>query len=88
MFIETDRLYMIPLTAYELKLWVENIPVLEQELDISYHAEPMEGIFKNIVKRQLEVTEKDESNYLYHSFWFIAIQSYYTINKQRFPAKP
>lgn len=71
MMIETDRLYLIPLTAHQLKLWIEDIPALEKELNFSYRAEPMEGIFLDIVKGQSEITAEDETNYFYHSFWFL-----------------
>jgi RimJ/RimL family protein N-acetyltransferase len=71
MMIETDRLYLIPLTAQQLRLWVENIPALERELNCIYCAEPITGIFLDIVKSQLEITMNDEDNYLYHSFWFL-----------------
>ncbi len=71
MMIETDRLYLIPLTAHQLKLWIEDAPSLEKELNCSYRAEPLEGMFLDIVKGQFEITEKDETNYLYHSFWFL-----------------
>jgi len=69
--IETDRLYLFPLTARQLRLWVEDIPSLEMELDCRYCAEPMEGMFLDIVKGQIEITENDEANYLYHTFWFL-----------------
>ncbi|MFD3157081.1 GNAT family N-acetyltransferase [Haloimpatiens sp. FM7330] len=71
MTIETERLELIPLTSYQLKLWVEDIYALEKELHCTYKAEPMEGFFLEIVKGQLEITEKDKSNYLWHSFWFL-----------------
>ena len=69
--IETDRLYLIPLTAKQLKLWIEDIHTLEKELNCTYRAEPMEGIFLDIVKGQYKITLEDETNYLYHSFWFL-----------------
>jgi len=69
--IETKRLFLIPLTSRQLKLWIEDIPALEQELDCHYFAEPMEGIFLDIVKVQLDITEKDTANYLYHTFWLL-----------------
>lgn len=71
MTIETDRLYLTPLTAQQLKLWVGDILSLEKELNCHYCAEPMEGIFLDIVKGQLEITAKDAANYLYHTFWFL-----------------
>jgi len=75
MIIETDRLYIQPLSAHQLRLWVEDPASLERELDCRYCAEPMEGMFLDIVKGQLEITEKDEVNYLYHTFWFLIRKS-------------
>jgi RimJ/RimL family protein N-acetyltransferase len=69
--LDTNRLYLVPLTARQLRLWTEDIPSLEKELNCRYRAEPMEGVFLDIVKGQLDITEKDTANYLYHTFWFI-----------------
>lgn len=46
----------------------EDIPNLEKDLNCSYPAEPMEGLFLKIVKGQLEKTEKNPNDYLWHSF--------------------
>jgi RimJ/RimL family protein N-acetyltransferase len=69
--IETERLLLVPLTANQLKLWIENIPKLEVELNVKYEAEAIEGIFLEIIKSQYEKTKKVDLNYLFHSFWFI-----------------
>ena len=68
MILKTERLELVPLLPDQLKLWVEDIPKLEKNLKCSYQAEPMEGIFLDIVKRQLEKTEKYLDDYLWHSF--------------------
>jgi hypothetical protein len=68
MTIETDRLHLAPLTARQLRRWAEDIPSLERELNCRYRAEPMEGVFLDIVKGQLDIVEKDAANYLYHTF--------------------
>lgn len=69
--IETERLYLIPLTAHQLRLLMKNISALEKELNCGYRADPMEGAFLNMVKNQLESTEKDPGHALFHSLWFI-----------------
>jgi RimJ/RimL family protein N-acetyltransferase len=69
MQIETERLNLVPLTAKQLRLWMEN--QLEQTLACSYQAEPLEGFFLEVVKAQVEATEKDPENYVWHSFWFL-----------------
>ena len=71
MKIITERLELLPLTPHQLKLWIEDIPTLENELDCSYKAEPMEGFFLDIVKGQHETTRKDRDHYIWHSFFFI-----------------
>lgn len=71
MILKTERLELVPLRPYQLRLWVEDIPNLEKDLKCSYQAEPMEGIFLEIVKGQLEKTEKNPNDYLWHSFWFL-----------------
>lgn len=75
MHLETERLEITPLTPQQLKWWIEDISKLEHELNCSYKAEPMEGIFLQIVKEQLTATEKDPENYPWHSFWFLIRQS-------------
>lgn len=71
MQLETDRLLLVPLTAKQMWLWVRDLPTLEQELDCCYRAEPMEGVFLEIVRGQAEKTAGDEGNFLYHTFWLI-----------------
>ena len=69
--IETDRLIIIPLKARQLKLLIEAVESLEQEFNCTYMAEPIEGIFKEILKEQLLKTKEDEENFEFHSFWII-----------------
>ncbi|AQS11235.1 acetyltransferase (GNAT) family protein [Clostridium saccharobutylicum] len=71
MIIQTERLELIPLTLNQLKLWIEDIPALERELNCAYKAEPMKGFFLKIVKGQYEITQKDPNNFLWHSFFFL-----------------
>jgi len=69
--LETERLYVKLLTLSQLKLWIKNISRLDNELGCIYDAEPVEGIFLDIIEKQINVIEKDPENYMYHSFWFI-----------------
>lgn len=73
--IETERLELIPLRHEYLRLWVENISELEKKLVCFYKAEPIEGLFLDIVKGQLEKTVKDSEHYYWHSFWFLIRKS-------------
>ena len=71
MKIDTERLELVALLPQQLKLLTTNIEKLEEELDAKYKAEPMEGFFLEIVKGQVEATEKDSENYFWHSFWLL-----------------
>ena len=60
MILITERLELVPLLPFQLRLWVEDMPNLEKDLKCSYQAEPMEGLFLEIVKEQLEKMSESE----------------------------
>lgn len=69
--IETKRLNLIPLTISQLKLWTDDLGILEKELNVKYRAEPTDGFFGDIIRGQAIKAEKDAENYIYYSFWWI-----------------
>lgn len=71
MKIETKRLELIALTPEQLGLWISDISRLEEELGCSYQAEPVEGVFREILSGQLRRAEADPGNYMWHSFWLM-----------------
>ena len=75
MILMTERLELVPLNARRLKLWIDDLPTLEKELNCSYRAEPLEGSFLDIVKKQLTITQNDPDNCLWHSFWLLIRQT-------------
>ncbi|MDR2792963.1 MAG: GNAT family N-acetyltransferase [Treponema sp.] len=77
--LETAKLYIKLLTLSQLKLWVNDILMLETEIDCKYDAEPIEGEFLNIINGQIKVIENDPANYTYHSFWFIIMKEDKTV---------
>ena len=79
MKLETKRLTILPLTPAQLALWPDRIPQLEKELDCSYQAEPMEGIFKEIVSSQLLACKKNPAHYMWYTFWFLIRKSDRTV---------
>ena len=79
MKLETKRLTILPLTPAQLALWTDRIPQLEKELDCSYQAEPMEGIFKEIVSSQLLACKKNPAHYMWYTFWFLIRKSDRTV---------
>lgn len=75
MKIETERLEMIALTPDRLALWTNDTAKLEKEMDCTYLAEPMEGIFREIVCGQVDKAQNDPDNYQWHTFWFMIRKS-------------
>jgi RimJ/RimL family protein N-acetyltransferase len=73
--LDTERLSIKLLSLSQLKLWINNISILETELDCKWDAEPIDGWFLNIINGQINVIENDPENYIYHSFWFIIRKS-------------
>jgi len=73
--LETERLSIKLLSLSQLRLWINNISILETELDCKCDAEPMEGWFLSILNNQINIIENDPANYMYHSFWFIIRKS-------------
>lgn len=71
MIIKTERLILHLLNPEQLKKLIENVNILEEELNIKYKGEPVEGIFKEIMSNQLQICKKDKENYLWNSFWII-----------------
>lgn len=71
MTLETQRLELIPLTAGQLKDWLDDLPALERALDISYQGEALTGTFRDIVRGQCEITAREPEQYLWHSFWLL-----------------
>jgi RimJ/RimL family protein N-acetyltransferase len=73
--IETDRLVIELLTLAQLPLWVNNISLLEKNKNYKYDAEPIEGVFKDIINGQIKIIEGNLGNYMYYSFWLIIRKS-------------
>ena len=75
MFISTERLELILLDAHQMRLWLNDLPKLEKELNCSYKGEALEGLFHKIVEGQTFLTERNENEYYWHSFWFLVRKS-------------
>lgn len=75
MKLETERLELLPLTPPQLRMWLEDLPALERMLCCTYRAEPIDGIFRNIISEQAAIAEQEPEQYLWHSFWFLIRKS-------------
>ncbi len=71
MKIKTQRLELVALNPHQLQLWIEDIVGLEEELNVTYDATPLEGDFLEIVKMQWIKATQDPENYMWHTFWFL-----------------
>ena len=71
--INTERLELIPLTARQLGLWVDEPETLENELNCRHM--PAEDFFRDIIRMQIVKAENDPQNEVYHSFWWIVRKS-------------
>ena len=72
--IETGRLLLTPLTAGELRLWLDEPDRLGSELGCKI-SEPPEGEFRDIVVSQQKITESAPGNFLWHTFWLMIRKS-------------
>jgi len=75
MMIETQRLMLYVLDARQIRLWTQDLPALEKELDCSYQAEALEDVFLTIVEGQAVLTEQNSDRYYWHSFWLFIRKS-------------
>ncbi len=76
MLLEFDDLLLYTLNAEELSLWINDLPELEKKLNGQYCAEPMEGIFREVVQSQLILAMADTAeNWLWYTFWFLIRKS-------------
>lgn len=69
--LETRRLRIVPLSARQLAAWTGDIAQLERGLGCVYQAEPMTGVFHEIVLSQLAAVQKADENALWHTFWLL-----------------
>ena len=65
-------LYLYPLSSEELSLWLDNLPELEQKLNCTYCAEPLEGILRDSVTSQFILGIAEVlPNWIWYTYWFL-----------------
>lgn len=69
--LETGRLRVVALTPRQMVWWLTNLSRLEREMGCTYRGEPLTGRFREIVAWQAERACRDETNFMWHGFWFI-----------------
>ena len=67
-----NGLYLYPLSLEELSLWLNNLTELENKLNCTYFAEPIEGLLKDSIQSQLILGMSDVSqNWVWYTYWFL-----------------
>jgi RimJ/RimL family protein N-acetyltransferase len=67
-----DGLYLYPLSSEELSLWLNNISELEEKLNCTYCAEPLEGILKDSIQSQFILGMSENiPNWIWYTYWFL-----------------
>ena len=70
--IETEKLYLKPLTYTQLLLYVQEEPLLEQELQVKPTSRTISPELKEALETSILPNVKDEhKNYLYYTLWTI-----------------
>lgn len=71
----TERLELIPLSLSMLKMMYKSVPSLENELDITYRGEPVEGFMYDYLGDQINIIEQHPESVMYNAFWLIVRKS-------------
>lgn len=74
MYLETERLKLLPLNGSQLRLITSNISEFEKNIGYRYNGEAMEGVIHYIFTKQIEAVEASEPNHLWHTFWMLALK--------------
>ena len=82
--VHTERLTLIPLTPELLRLWLDDIPTLEEKLHATYRGESLsEEYLQSIVEMQLErmpyFDETQDTEYAWYTFWLILLNETHEI---------
>ena len=77
--LKADRIELIPLSASQLQLWLNDLRALESQLNCNYKGEPVIGPFASFIENIASKVENDCTNYLYHTLWFIVCRTNKTI---------
>lgn len=74
MYLETERLKLLPLNGSQLRLITSDVPEFEKNIGYRYDGEAMEGVIHYIFKKQIEAVEASEPNHLCNTFWMLALK--------------
>ena len=75
MFIETERLYLIPLTLDEMKRALQNKTQLANDLGFQLFSEELDEKMIQVYEAKIDKIEKDQQNYLFYTFWQLVLKN-------------
>jgi RimJ/RimL family protein N-acetyltransferase len=74
MFIETERLLLVPLNLEELKRALDSKIQLAEELGFQLFSEELDEKMKKIYSNKIDKIEKDPDNYLFYTYWQLVLK--------------
>ena len=72
MVIETERLRIAPLDADALNMLIDDSEKFQEEYNVRYDAQPVEGEYRNMLLRQSDAVSDDENNYYWNNNIYIS----------------
>ncbi|HAE41844.1 MAG TPA: N-acetyltransferase [Clostridiales bacterium] len=74
MYIETERLFLIPLTLDEMKRALQSKTQLANDLGFQLFSEELDERMKQVYEAKIDKMEKDQENFLFYTFWQLVLK--------------
>ncbi|MBN2286002.1 MAG: GNAT family N-acetyltransferase [Tissierellales bacterium] len=74
MYLETERLLLVPLSLEELRRAVESKMQLAEELGYQLFSDELDEKMKQIYETKITKIEKDPEHYLFYTFWQLVLK--------------
>lgn len=74
MYIETERLYLIPLTLDEMKRALQSKTQLANDLGFQLFSEELDEKMTQVYEAKIDKMEKDPENYFFYTFWQLVLK--------------
>ncbi|MBV1758874.1 MAG: GNAT family N-acetyltransferase [Dethiosulfatibacter sp.] len=74
MYIETERLYLLPLTLDEMKRALQSKTQLANDLGFQLFSEELDERMIQVYEAKIDKMEKNQENYLFYTFWQLVLK--------------
>lgn len=88
MELTTERLRIVPLSPHLLKLWTEDLAAFECTTGCRYRDEPMQDVFRQIVREQCRRAADNPANEPFYTFWMLVTDDRTIIGSACFKGPP